>query len=289
MEELSHRQNKYNTIARKSWNIFRIILLSMFLFIAAIQMNFLWLFGGMPGVEDLENPKSEMASEIYSADNMLLGKYFKENRSPVEFDEISPNIINALVSTEDVRFYKHSGIDLKGFLAIFWYMLKGDQRGSSTITQQLAKNLFKTRSQGSRGLLGYVPGLNVLIIKAKEWMMAIQLEKAYSKEEIINMYLNTVDFGSNAYGIKVASETFFSSHPDSLNIQQAATLIGILKATTTYSPKFHPDRALERRNIVLGLMEENKVLSKVQTDSLKKLPLGLEYRTRAMPLISGDM
>jgi penicillin-binding protein 1A len=277
MAELSDNQNKYYRIAGKSWNIFRIILLSLFLFIAALQMNFLWLFGGMPGMEDLENPKSEMASEIYSADNMLLGKYFKENRSPVEYDEISPNVINALISTEDVRFYEHSGIDLKGFVAIFWYMLKGDQRGSSTLTQQLAKNLFKTRSQDSRGLLGYVPGLNVFIIKAKEWMMAIQLEKAYSKEEIINMYLNTVDFGSSAYGIKVASETFFSTDPDKLNIQQAATLIGILKATTTYSPKSHPDRALERRNIVLALMQENGILSQSEADSLKKLPLGLKY------------
>jgi penicillin-binding protein 1A len=126
-------------------------------------------------------------------------------------------------------------------------------------------------------LLGYVPGLNVFIIKAKEWMMAIQLEKAYSKEEIINMYLNTVDFGSSAYGIKVASETFFSTDPDKLNIQQAATLIGILKATTTYSPKSHPDRALERRNIVLALMQENGILSQSEADSLKKLPLGLKY------------
>jgi penicillin-binding protein 1A len=277
MAELSGPQNRNYKIIRKSWSIFRITLLSLFLFIAAIQMNFLWLFGGMPGIEDLENPKSEMASEIYSSDNILLGKYFKENRSPVEYDEISPNVINALISTEDVRFYKHSGIDLKGFLAIFWYMLKGDQRGSSTLTQQLAKNLFKTRSQDSRGLMGYVPGINVLIIKAKEWMMAIQLEKAYSKEEIINMYLNTVDFGSSAYGIKVASETFFSTDPDKLNIQQAATLIGILKATTTYSPKFHPERALERRNIVLALMQENKILSQAKADSLKKLPLGLKY------------
>src|SRR5690606_28409686 len=141
-------------------------------------------------------------------DNILIGKYFRENRSPVEFDQISPNVINALVATEDVRFYEHSGIDFKASFAIIYYLLKGDQRGSSTITQQLAKNLYKTRSSESKGLLGYVPGISMVIAKIKEWITAIKLESNYTKEEILNMYLNTVDFGSNAYGIKVASQTY---------------------------------------------------------------------------------
>jgi penicillin-binding protein 1A len=277
MSELPDKENKHYRIAKKCWNIFRIGLLSLFLFIVAVQMNFLWLFGGMPSLDDLENPKSELASEIYSSDKVLLGKYFKENRSPVNYNEISPNVINALISTEDVRYYKHSGIDAKGFFAIFWYMMKGDQRGSSTITQQLAKNLFKTRGNASKGLLGYIPLINVLISKAKEWMTAIQLEKNYTKEEVLNMYLNTVDFGSNAFGIKVAAQTYYGVSPDSLNLQQAATLIGLLKATTLYSPILHPENALERRNVVLGLMVENNVLSKDAFELLKTLPLGLKY------------
>jgi penicillin-binding protein 1A len=278
MSELPDKENKYYRIAKKCWNIFRIGLLSLFLFIVAVQMNFLWLFGGMPSLDDLENPKNELASEIYSSDNVLLGKYFKENRSYVNFSDISPNVINALISTEDVRYYEHSGIDAKGFFAIFWYMLKGDQRGSSTITQQLAKNLFKTRGSESKGLLGYIPVVNTLISKAKEWMTAIQLEKNFTKEEILNMYLNTVDFGSNSFGIKVAAQTFYNVSQDSLNVQQAATLVGVLKATTSYSPILHPENALERRNVVLSLMVDNNVLSKQEYDLIKTSPLDLRYK-----------
>ncbi|WP_293892214.1 transglycosylase domain-containing protein [Sporocytophaga sp.] len=241
-------------------------------------MNFLWLFGQMPGVEDLENPSSDQASEIYSADNILLGKYFRENRSPVDLTQISPNVVNALVSTEDVRFYEHSGIDAKGFFAIFWYMVKGDQRGSSTLSQQLAKNLFKTRNDEFQGILGYVPVVNVLLYKAKEWMLAIKLERNYTKEEIINMYLNTVDFGSNAFGIKVAARTFFNTSPDSLTIEQSATLVGALKATTLYNPVYRPENSLERRNVVLDLMVQNNILDAKDYDSIRKIPLKVDFK-----------
>ncbi len=247
-------------------------------FVILLQINFLWLFGQMPGVEDLENPSSDQASEIYSADNILLGKYFRENRSPVDLTQISPNVINALISTEDVRFYEHSGIDAKGFFAIFWYMVKGDQRGSSTLSQQLAKNLFKTRNDEFQGILGYVPIVNVLLYKAKEWMLAIKLERNYTKEEIINMYLNTVDFGSNAFGIKVAARTFFNTSPDSLTIEQSATLVGALKATTLYNPVYRPENSLERRNVVLDLMVQNTVLNPKDYDSIRKIPLKVDFK-----------
>jgi len=172
----------------------------------------------MPGIENLLNPKSELASELYSEDGVLLGKYFRENRSPSKFEEFTPALIQALLATEDIRFESHSGIDFKGTLAIFWYLIRFDKRGSSTLTQQLAKNLFDTRSELYEGHLTSVPLIRTLIIKTKEWITAIRLEKTYTKQEIITMYLNAVHFGSNAYGIRTASRTFFNCEPD--NYQQ---------------------------------------------------------------------
>jgi len=272
------RKFDFQQIAKYVWIIAGGILYYIIGFVLLLQINFLWLFGQTPGVDDLENPSSDQASEIYSSDNVLLGKYFRENRSPVDLTQISPNVVNALISTEDVRFYEHSGIDGKGFLAIFWYMVKGDQRGSSTLSQQLAKNLFKTRNDEFQGILGYVPVVNVLLYKAKEWMLAIKLERNYTKEEIINMYLNTVDFGSNAFGIKVAAKTFFNTSPDSLTIEQSATLVGALKATTLYNPVFRPENSLERRNVVLDLMVQNDVLDAKDYDSIRKIPLKVDFK-----------
>ncbi|WP_245598684.1 penicillin-binding protein 1A [Sporocytophaga myxococcoides] len=274
----NNRKFNFQQIAKYVWIIAGGMLYYIIGFVILLQINFLWLFGQMPGVEDLENPSSDQASEIYSADNILLGKYFRENRSPVDLTQISPNVINALISTEDVRFYEHSGIDAKGFFAIFWYMVKGDQRGSSTLSQQLAKNLFKTRNDEFQGILGYVPIVNVLLYKAKEWMLAIKLERNYTKEEIINMYLNTVDFGSNAFGIKVAARTFFNTSPDSLTIEQSATLVGALKATTLYNPVYRPENSLERRNVVLDLMVQNTVLNPKDYDSIRKIPLKVDFK-----------
>lgn len=272
------RKFDFQQIAKYVWIIAGGILYYIIGFVILLQINFLWLFGQTPGVDDLENPSSDQASEIYSADNILLGKYFRENRSPVDLTQISPNVVKALISTEDVRFYEHSGIDGKGFLAIFWYMVKGDQRGSSTLSQQLAKNLFKTRNDEFQGILGYVPVVNVLLYKAKEWMLAIKLERNYTKDEIINMYLNTVDFGSNAYGIKVAARTFFNTSPDSLTIEQSATLVGALKATTLFNPVYRPENSLERRNVVLDLMVQNNVLDAKDYDSIRKIPLKVDFR-----------
>jgi penicillin-binding protein 1A len=235
----------------------------------AVAFDFLGLFGGMPGTENLANPKSELASEVYSADNALLGKYFKENRSPARFTDLSPNLLKALIATEDVRFEKHSGIDLKGTLAIFWYIINFDRRGSSTLTQQLAKNLFATRSELYEGSLSHVPGFRTLIIKTKEWITAVKLERTYTKQEILTMYLNTVHFGSNAYGIKTAARTFFNTTPDKLNLEQSAMLVGVLKAPTLYSPVYNPKRAILRRNTVIEQMEKYGYLTETEAESLK--------------------
>jgi len=252
--------------------------LAVMLYVYLVSVDFNGWFGGMPSLERLENPKSEVASELYTSDNVLLGKYFRENRSPIEYEQLSPNLINALIATEDIRFEEHSGIDLIGTFAIAWYMLNDEKRGSSTISQQLAKNLFDTRSSAYEGTLAKKnKGLRMLINKTKEWITAVKLERSYTKREILTMYLNTVDFGSNAFGIKVASETFFKITPDSLTVPQSAILVGLLKAPTQFSPISNPENCLERRNTVFGQMQKAGHISAVQLDSLKALPLALNY------------
>lgn len=247
------------------------------LYLLMVDINFLWLFGKSPGLASIHNPNQPIASEIYSADGKQIGKYFRENRSPVKFEEISPILIKTLISTEDERFYQHFGIDIQGVFAAMKDMAKGDARGASTITQQLVKNMFKVRSQYSTGLLGYIPGVKLLIMKSKEWITAVKIEMFYSKEEILTMYLNTVDFGSNAYGIKTASKTYFNVTPQDINYEQAATLVGLLKATTTYNPRLNPKNSLKRRNIVLENLTKNRVISREECDSLKQIPIKLNY------------
>ncbi|NCC09257.1 MAG: penicillin-binding protein [Bacteroidia bacterium] len=247
------------------------------LYLVLVDINFLWLFGKSPGLSSIHNPNQPIASEIYSADGHLIGKYFRENRSPVKFEEISPKLIKTLVSTEDERFYQHFGIDIQGVFAAFKDIAKGDARGASTITQQLVKNMFKVRSQYSTGLLGKIPGFRLLIMKSKEWITAVKIECFYSKEEILTMYLNTVDFGSNAYGIKTASKTYFNTSPQELTYEQAATLVGLLKATTTYNPRLNPKNSQKRRNVVLENLMKHRVITRVEFDSLKQLPIHLNY------------
>ncbi|MFL5730193.1 MAG: penicillin-binding protein 1A [Cytophagaceae bacterium] len=250
------------------------------LYIFLVSINFQNFFGEMPSLENLENPKSEEASELYTEDNVLLGKYFRENRTAVEFEKISPNLVHALVATEDSRFEEHSGIDLRGLLRVFFKTFLGGQSnagGGSTLSQQLAKNLFDTRSAKYEGTLSNVPGLGKLIFKTKEWITAVQLERSYTKTEILTMYLNTVDFGSNAFGIEVASRTFFDRSPDSLAVNEAAVLVGVLKAPTMYSPVYNPEEAFGRRNTVLDQMRKYDYLSAAQFDSLKVIPIKLRY------------
>lgn len=243
--------------------------------LVAIDNNFLGLFGKSPRLKELNNPRMEIASELYSADEVLIGRYFDKNRTPVTYNEISPLLIKTLIATEDQRFYKHSGVDIQSTFSVFLYMVQGKKRGGSTITQQLVKNLFRTRSNYSRGLLGHVPGLRTVIYKAKEWINAVKIEMFYTKEEILSMYLNTVDFGSNSYGIHTASKVFFDTTPDRLSANQCATLIGMLKAPTLYSPVLNPKNSLERRNVVLGQMFKHNIIDSSQFGLLKNQPLGL--------------
>ncbi len=252
-------------------------MLYILIFLFLVDVNFLWLFGKSPKMSQIRNPEQKIASELYSSDGKLLGKYFDENRSPVTYQEISPNFIKALICTEDVRFYQHHGIDIKATISALWNSLHGEKRGGSTLTQQLVKNLFKTRTQYSKGLLGWIPGLNIAIYKLKEWISALKIELFYSKNDILEMYLNTVDFGSNAYGLKVAAKTFFNTSTQKLSWEQSALLVGMLRAPTYFSPISQPEHAMKRRNVVLNQLFKYEIISREVCDSLCKLPLGLNF------------
>jgi len=248
----------------------------LILFFCAIELNFLWLFGYSPDMQDIKSPSLSLSSEIYYSDGKLIGKFYKENRSPVEFKNISPNLVNALIATEDQRFYKHNGVDFYSFFTSVLSTAKGDRRGGSTITQQLAKNLFETRKKKSQGLLSHVPLLRTLVFKCKEWITAYKIEHVYSKNEILTLYLNTVPFGNNTFGIKTASRKYFNKDPFGVNPAEAATLIGMLKATHTYNPIKNPDKSLERRNTVLKQMNKYNYLSKADLDLYTSKPLALD-------------
>jgi penicillin-binding protein 1A len=278
VKEPKKKRSVYKSIVGFSWKIFLLGLTVATVYLVSVEYNFFYLFGSSPSLDKLENPRSDQASELYTADGKLIGKYFRENRSPVSYKEMSPTLIKALIATEDARFYEHSGIDPAALFGAVYDNLRGENRGGSTITQQLAKNLYKTRTDDSKGVLGHIPGLNIIISKTKEWLTAIKLEQRYTKEEILAMYLNTVDFGSNSFGIQVASKTFFSTSPDSLKTEQAAVLVGLLKAPTYYSPRFNPENATRRRNTVLVQMAKYGYLPQAAADSLSKLPLVLDYR-----------
>ena len=248
------------------------------LYLGAVDINFLWLFGKSPGFSQIKNPVSNQASEIYSADGVLLGKFFNENRQPVKYEEVNPEFWRALIDTEDERFFNHKGIDPIGlFAALKDYVLHHDARGASTITQQLAKNLFRVRTNYSTGVLGNIPGLKILIMKSKEWITAVKLEMIFDKQEILTMYANTVDFGSNAFGIKTACKTYFGTTPKAMTTDQAAVLVGMLKATTFYNPRINPDNSLRRRNTVLNNMRTRGHLTAEAYDSLKQKPIKLNY------------
>ena len=251
---------------------------AFFVYLGMVDINFLWLFGKSPGWSTINNPISAQASEIYSADGKLIGKYFNENRTPVNYGDVNPVFWNTLIDTEDERFYSHWGVDPIGmFAAAKDAIAKGDGRGASTITQQLAKNLFRVRTEYSTGLLGKIPGIRMLIMKTKEWIIATKLEMSYDKNTILSMYANTVDFGSSAYGIKTACKTYFNITPKELTAAQSATLVGMLKATTTYNPITHPENSLKRRNTVLANMVRRGHLSQAVYDSLSQTPLRLKY------------
>lgn len=258
------------------------------LYAVAVTCNLFWLFGKSPSISEIRNPKTAMASEMYSADGKLLGKFFNENRSPVPYDSINSVFFQALISTEDERFYDHHGVDVQGLFAALKDATQGRARGASTISQQLVKNMFRVRTQYSTGLLGKVPGLSILIMKSKEMIIATELELLCTKNEILEMYANTVDFGSNAFGIKTAAKTYFNTTPSKLKPEEAAVLVGLLKATSAYNPKINPKNSLKRRNTVLDNMYAHRkelaehfpnvaIASKEVCEALKDKPIKLNF------------
>ena len=238
-----------------------------------------WMFADIPSFEELENPDSKLATQVIAEDGEILTTFHIENRSYVTYDELSPNLVNAAIATEDVRFYKHSGIDFRALARVaFKTVLGGNsgQGGGSTITQQLAKTLYPREDVSSK-----IPGMSILKmvwIKLKEWITAVKLERNYTKDEIMNMYMNQVFFGSNAYGIKAASQTFFAKNPTDLTVEESATLVGMVNKPTRYNPALNPDKSLIRRNFVISQMEKAGFLTKAECDSIQQIPITLSYQ-----------
>ena len=267
------------------WIFIILSILSIIFLIISVSYNPFNLFGEMPSLEDLEKPESELSSELYSHDNVLLGKYFRYNRSPITFNELSNELITTLLVTEDIRFYEHSGIDFKGLVRASYGVSKyiitiGNSElegGGSTITQQLAKNLFKIRRE-KKGKLSDVPFMGLVISKIKEWIVSIKLEEFYTKKEILAMYLNTAEYGSNSYGIKVAAKTYFDKLPSELNFNESSIIVGLLNKPTKYNPYFNPENALEKRAEIFYNLFKYDVIKRDKYDSLRVSDLNLKYK-----------
>ena len=259
-------QGKSNAI-RNLWIIFGIFVFLIILFFFCVAKG---VFGTMPTFEELENPQTNLATEIISCDGKVLGTYYVENRSNVRYAELSPYIPQALISIEDERFTEHSGIDEKALFRVAFGVITGKKKGGgSTITQQLAKNLFPRGENLSKPKL--------VLRKFQEWITATKLEYNYSKEEIVAMYLNTVAFGHNAFGIRSASKTFFDKSPQDLNIEEAALMAGVVNAPTRFSPVRNPERSMERRNRVLKKMAENGYITQAECDSISLIPIDMSH------------
>lgn len=268
-------QRKIRRIVLVIWLLFVFAFGSLTGLVLMVKNDSFGWFGGLPSLEDLERPDPDVSSELISSDGVLLGKYFRHNRTPATYDELSPELVNTLLVTEDIRFKNHSGIDLKGLVRAA--ITLGSRGGGSTVTMQLAENLYKTNT-ANRGSAYRVPGLGSVVTKIKEWIIAIQLEQSYTKEEILAMYLNTIEFGSNSYGIKVAAKTFFNKLPSQLNYQESAVLVGSLNAPTAYNPVLNPDRAMRKRTEVLYNIHKYGLMDREVYDSVKQLPFGLNYQ-----------
>ena len=258
------------------------ILFSVPVLLAVTLISLVWALADIPSFEELENPDSNLATQVIADDgSTILSTFHIENRSYVTYDELSPNLVHAAVATEDVRYYTHSGIDFKSLgRVIFKTLLGGDssQGGGSTITQQLAKTLYPRADVSSR-----IPGMSkvkMVWIKLKEWVTAVKLERSYTKDEIITMYLNQVFFGSNAYGIKAAAQTFFAKTPAALSVEEAATLVGMVNKPTRYNPALNPDKSIVRRNFVISQMAKAGYLTEQQRDSLQQIPITLSYQVQ---------
>ena len=254
--------NKYTSIL---WGLFVLSIIGVMTLFGGAALGF---YGPMPDLQQLENPKTNLASQIISSDGEILGKYyFDENRTPIGFDEIPTNMVEALIATEDERFYDHSGIDWLGTLRAFAFL--GKRGGASTISQQLARQIFV--GVRSRSLI------KTILQKAQEYVIAVQLEQRYTKKEILSMYLNKYDFGYQADGIRSAAKIFFNKTPKELNIEESATLVGMLKNSSYFNPIRRPERVKDRRNIVFQQLLRNQLISKREKDSLDQLPLVINF------------
>ena len=259
---------------------FWIVFCAPFILVGGL-IGLVWAFADIPSFEELEDPESKLATQVIAENGEILTTFHIENRSYVSFEELSPNLVHAAVATEDVRFYNHSGIDFRSLArVIFKTLLGGDssQGGGSTLTQQLAKTLYPREDVSSR-----IPGvskLKMVWIKLKEWVTAVKLERSYTKDEIMTMYMNQVFFGSNAYGIKAAAQTFFGKSPIDLTVEEAATLVGMVNKPTRYNPAINPDKSLVRRNFVISQMSKAGYLTKEQKDSIQNIPITLSYQVQ---------
>ena len=263
----TRKQQESPRAIRNLWIVFGGFLLLLVLFFFCVAKG---VFGTMPTFEELENPRTNLATEIISADGKLLGSYYVENRSNVRYAELSHYMPEALISIEDERFTEHSGIDERALLRVAFGLLTGRKKGGgSTITQQLAKNLFPRGENLSKPKL--------VLRKFQEWITATKLEHNYSKEEIIAMYLNTVAFGHNAFGIRSAASTFFDKKPSEMNIEECALMAGVVNAPTRYSPVRNPERSMGRRNLVLQKMADNGFITQAECDSISLIPIDMTH------------
>ena len=261
-------ENTRKKIVRCFW-----ILLLAPIALVALLLGIVWIFAEIPTIEELENPDSKLATQVIAEEGEILTTYHIENRTFVSYDELPLHLVQATVATEDARFYQHSGIDIPSlFRVLFKTLLSRDtsQGGGSTITQQLAKTLYPRKEHASK--------LDMIWIKLREWITSVKLERNYTKEEIVDMYLNAVFFGSNSYGIQSASLQFFGKNPIDLKVEESAVLVGMVNKPTRYNPAINPDKALDRRNLVLGRMKEKGYLTREELDSLRTLPIVLHER-----------
>ena len=259
----------YRRSLKLFWIVFSIGILS---FVSIFLAAGFGLLGKMPEFRQLENPKTNLATQIFSADNKVIGKfYYNDNRTPLYYEEIPKNLIDALIATEDERFYDHSGIDLRSTLRAVVYL--GEKGGASTVSQQLARQLFTgVRSRNT---------LDAVIQKIKEWVIAVQLERRYAKKEILTMYLNLYDFNYNADGLRSAANIYFSKEPSDLLLEESAMLVGMLKNSSLYNPIRRPELVTSRRNIVFQQMLRNEMLTQKEVDSLQQLPLQIQFNPQS--------
>ncbi|MGB0601253.1 MAG: transglycosylase domain-containing protein, partial [Flavobacteriaceae bacterium] len=259
------KKEPYKIYIKWMWRLFFMGIVGLFLLFGGAALE--W-YGPMPDLQQLENPRTNLATQIISSDGEILGKYYlDDNRTPITYEELPQNMVQALIATEDERFYEHAGIDWRGTLRAFAYL--GKRGGASTITQQLARQIFVgVRSRNK---------IKAVLQKAQEWVIAVQLEQRYTKNEILSLYLNKYDFGYQADGVRSAAKIFFNKTPQTLSIEESATLVGMLKNSSLYNPIRRPERVKERRNIVFQQMVRNELITQKEKDSLSQLPITINY------------